>query len=349
VNAGKKTIEWLYRDQLSVEAAWSVRHASGFTWWPHRHAQHIEVVRELADPGGDVGYLLRIRTEFAKNPKLETAGPLLDLVFEVPTMAGLVFDPMTKTMFLSSAVCVHAGNWQWMARLLSCVAMLQAAEAHALADKVALGMGGASAASGHPTSGVRAAPDAIAASFPRIVHQYGQQPSMWSEAEFAAALRNPMQQPPTVLANGGGAGVTIEFPFGDFTSLCQINGDQAHPRVGNGLFFLQSFPVDHLGLSESAMRDFVLKCNAEELWANPRGYGFGSYCYRDGCLRFNAFLPNLLHSPGLLPNLYFQAAARAAHMERFLLPASESEDAATGQPARPKSAMARMLDFFMRR
>jgi hypothetical protein len=35
-----------------------------------------------------------------------------------------------------------------------------------------------------------------------------------------------MMQPPSIGATNGGLGFTVEFPFGDESSLCQVMGDQ---------------------------------------------------------------------------------------------------------------------------
>jgi hypothetical protein len=42
------------------------------------------------------------------------------------------------------------------------------------------------------------------------------------------------------------------------------------------------------------------------------GYGFGSYHYARGVLRFRTFLPNALYRRGLLPNLYYSCAGRGS-------------------------------------
>ena len=42
INAGLKTIEWLFREQLQVDAKWSVKFSNGFTWWADHHAQTVE-------------------------------------------------------------------------------------------------------------------------------------------------------------------------------------------------------------------------------------------------------------------------------------------------------------------
>ena len=63
MNAGSATIEWLYREQLRVDAEWSVRDATGFTWWADQNAQRIEVVRRDHDPELGESFLIRVRTE----------------------------------------------------------------------------------------------------------------------------------------------------------------------------------------------------------------------------------------------------------------------------------------------
>ncbi len=350
MNAGKKTVDWLRTEQLQVDAEWSVDLPNGFTWWPHRNAQHVEVVRDYDGPGGDKAYLIRIRTEFLKmDGALALAGKdaaVLDLLMSTASMSGLVHDAANGTLYLSSAVKVHDGIWQWMARLLSVAAMTQIADAHFMAEQFAPILGARSAVSEHPSSGAREEPDEIAASFPSMCHTMGQNPSQWTDDEFEQALPL-MQRPPVVMASGGGAGVTIEFPYGQRTSLCRIVADQPHPRLGNGLLILQSFPVEPLGLQDQKLRERVLAENAIELSQDAKGYGFGSHCYRDGCIHWSGFLPNLAYAPGLLPNLFFSCASRATYMASALAPASARRSSAGGgQPQRPPSAVERLLRFF---
>jgi hypothetical protein len=309
MNAGQKTIEWLRTKQLQVDPEWSVSRPNGFTWWPHRHAQHVEVVRDYDGPGGDKGYVIRIRTECLRIKAVlkPSAGVILNSSMERASMAGFVHDPVTGVLYLSSAVRVHEGIWQWMSRLLSVAAMTQIVDAPLDAKTIGLMLSGAiSAASDHPSSGPRKQPDEIAASFPSMRKAQGQQPSRWTAREFAQALPL-MQRPPSVMASGGGAGVTIEFPYGGTTSLCRIVADEPHPRLGNGLFLLQSFPVTHLVQSNAELRTRTpelrtraLKENITELSEDAKGYGFGSYCYRDGCIHWNGLCIGPAAQPVLL-------------------------------------------------
>ena len=89
-----------------------------------------------------------------------------------------------------------------------------------------------------------------------------------------------------------------------------------HPRYGNGLLLIQSFRTSDLS-DEEAVR-LALSLNSAELTKNPAGYGFGSYCYREGCIHFTSFLPNAVYRQGLLPSFYYAAASRAWHMSKLL-------------------------------
>ena len=59
MDAGRSTVEWLYKEQLQVDEGWSVRRSDGFTWWPYRHAQHVDVIGSEVGPDGNAGYFVR--------------------------------------------------------------------------------------------------------------------------------------------------------------------------------------------------------------------------------------------------------------------------------------------------
>src|SRR5271166_4455450 len=70
INAGLKTIEWLFREQLQVDAKWSVQFSKGFTWWADRHAQTVEIVGSETDESGETAYLIATRTDMLRNFEL---------------------------------------------------------------------------------------------------------------------------------------------------------------------------------------------------------------------------------------------------------------------------------------
>ena len=61
-----------------------------------------------------------------------------------------------------------------------------------------------------------------------LIAPMGNQPSRWSPAEFQQAVDKFINQPPALLASAGGAGFTVEFQYGDRSSLCQANANQPH-------------------------------------------------------------------------------------------------------------------------
>jgi hypothetical protein len=319
MNVGAETIEWLYGEQLKVDPEWSERIPNGFRWWADKHAQTIQVIGEDEGPDGDIGYLISVETDFLLLPALN-GRPLNDReliainTFLMPfaSMAGPVYDEYTRMLSLCSLVRIHEGIREWMNPLISVAAVLQIGEARIMAGTMAEALGAEQAISGHPQHGERPEPDEMAEVIATIIAPRGEQPCRWSVAEFTAAVEQYMQQPPSLLASAGGLGFTVEFPYGDQSSLCQVSGDQPHPRYGNGLFLLQSFPTPNLSESEGAR--LALTLNGEELGHKPNGYGFGSYTYRDNTIHFTAFLPNAVYRRGLLPNIYFTCAQRARAM-----------------------------------
>jgi hypothetical protein len=160
-----------------------------------------------------------------------------------------------------------------------------------------------------------------------LIAPMGKLSSSWPPSEFKDAVDKYMNQPPSLLATCGGAGFTVEFPFGNRSSLCQAMADQPHPRYGNGLFILQSFPV--AAMSDVEGQKLALSFNGSELLKKPFGYGFGSYAYRENTLHFTSFFPNASYQPGLLPNIYFSCAQRAREMSVQLTGADWEEESSS--------------------
>ena len=339
MNTGIKTIEWLFSEQLRVDDKWSVRTPNGFRWWADRNEQTVEVVGEETGPDGEVGYFVSVRTEMLRALHLgdRELKAINALLMAFASMAGPVYDQEAKTLSLCSLVRVHDAISQWMNPLISVAAVLQIGEVRIIAPGLAKVLNAEEALSGPPQHGLRPEPDEMAEIIDILIAPSGRQPSRWSPAEFQDAVDRFMNQPPALLGSAGGAGFTVEFPYGDQSSLCQAMADQPHPRYGNGLFLLQSFPVE--ATSDTDGVKLALSMNGIELANTPFGYGFGSYAYRDGTLNFTSFFPNALYRPGMLPNIYFSCAQRAREMSVRLV---GSEWTSTSFTQR-RSALGRMM------
>ncbi len=318
MNAGRKVIDFLYNQQLQVDDEWSVRTPDGFTWWAAGNAQTVEIVGEQSAPDGMTGYLVAVRTELMADVELTdtTLAELNDGPMRFASMAGPVYDPDTATLSLCSLARVHDEIASWMGILLSAAAVLQLSEARIFGPQLAELFGARVALSGHPDRGERIDPDEMAFAAGVFANQ-GAEPLPLQEADFAQVVTQYMQQRPSVGATSGGLGLTVEFPYGDRSSLCQFLGTQPHPIYGNGLLIVQRFP--HRAATDADGIRLALDLNRADLTENPSGYGLGSYVYVDGIICFNGFIPNALLHEGLLPSLYFSCAVRAAAMSARLL------------------------------
>jgi hypothetical protein len=348
MNAGEAVVEWLFSEQLKVDSEWSVRTPAGFKWWADQHCQTVEVIGEETDPEtGDMGYYLSIRTEFLKNLELDerSCTGINAAVRPLLALAGPVYDPKSRTLDLCSLVLVHEGNRSWIGLLMSIASTLQIYEAKTHAESVGTLCKGKAAISGHPDQGMRPEPDEMATIVETLVAPLGQEPSKWSASEFQTAVDEYMMKPPALMANSGDLGLTVEFPYGAESSLCEMRADAPHPRYGNGLLLLQSFPVAKQTPEEGSR--LALSLNAKELTQRPRGYGLGSYTFRDDTIYFSSFVPNVCYPQFLLANWYFSAGNRAENMSEELLGQRWTQAIDPYTPKR--SAVGRMLDGIFRR
>ena len=337
---GKQTIDWLYSEQLKVDKEWAVKTPNGFRWWADKNAQTIEVIGKETGPDGELGYFVSVRTDLLRSVDLNRRSLEAINAFLMPfaSMAGPVYDPNDRSLSLCSLVRVHGGIYQWMNLLVSVAAVLQIGEARIVASKLAEVLDAEEATSGHPRHGMRPEPDEMATLIETLIEPMGQESSRWPDEEFQKAVDQYMNRPPALLATAGGAGFTVEFPYGSQSSLCQVKADQPHPRYGNGLLVLQSFPVS--GMSEIEGIKLALSMNEIELTHKPIGYGLGSYAYTDDTIVFTSFIPNVAYKPGLLPNIYFSCAQRAQEISIRLTNQDWSPEVFTPR----RSALGRMID-----
>jgi len=329
VNIAEEVIDWLAAEQLHVGEQWSYRLPTGFTWWADQYAQTVDIVREETGPRGETGYLVCVRTELLR--ELDLTGSALTEINALPmrcaSLAGPVYDVDARRLDLWSLVRVTDDNGAWMRFLLGAAAVLQLAEARVVAPLLAKATGALPATSAHPESGARTAPDQMVFAANSLA-DLGEAPSAWTESEFHALARRERLPAPVSVGESGAA---VEFRFGERTSRCRMLTGQPHPLYGNGLLILQSFPVPTPSETEGVT--LALSLNAADLTHRLTGYGLGSYVWEEGVIHFTGFLPNALHKPGLLPNLYFSCAARAQAMEARFAEGQWDGDAYSLDPA----------------
>src|SRR5262249_9799728 len=107
MNAGDKTIDWLYRDQLQVDKKWSVKLPRGFMWWADQNAQSIEIAGgEDSSHIGEETFHVRVKTELLRGLALNKKSlPVINRILMLPaSMSGPVYHPATGVLSLSSLV-----------------------------------------------------------------------------------------------------------------------------------------------------------------------------------------------------------------------------------------------------
>jgi len=209
-----------------------------------------------------------------------------------------------------------------MKPLISVAATMQIFEARTMGAEMAKLLNAKDHISGHPEHGIRPEPDEMAFVVETLFATFGRMPCRWPESEFRDAVKRHMQKPPAYGAGSEGLEFTVGFPCGDQWSYCVATAER-HPRYGNGLMLLQSFPVEGFTDAEGIRQAIAL--NGTELGEDPFGYGFGGYSYADNKFFFKCFLPNVVYKPNLLPSLYFSSIARAYRIA-FMITGEEWEE-----------------------
>jgi len=347
MNAGEKTIEWLYREDLRVDEEWSVKLPQGFIWWPDQNAQRIDIIgAEFSDRAEEETFFIRVKTELLRDVELnEKCLLIIDALMGHASMSGPVYDASTGVLSLCSLVRIYESIRPWMGHLISMAAVLQMTEARAMGPELADMTPATFATSGHPKNGIRPAPDELVeGGLQALITAEGAKPCAWTQ-QFVEA-EEYIYAPPSLLSSGGESGFTAEFPWGDFSSLCQLKGDEVHPRYGRGLFLRQSFPLQIK--SDLDGIKLALALNAEELDQTPIGYGFGSYCCVDRCLHFVGFFPNFVRNFASVRNLYYSSISRAQAMSSRFARDDWSKQFTADCPPNAKSASQRVAETYLR-
>lgn len=316
---GKDTIDWLYTEQLQVDREWSVETERGFRWWPDDHAQTVEILGEVHGPAGEKGYYISVRTELFKAPNLgaDALEAVNKNLMTVASMSGPVYDRDRGALDLCSYALVHEDNYRWINILLNVAAALQIYEARKLGGNFC-DFGMENSVSGHPQNGIRKKREEITTRIPSLIRPTGQLPSRWRDYEFQKVADFMNFIPPTLMASAGGPGLSAEFPFDTFSSLCTMVAYQPHPLYGNGLLVTHRFPVSGKKKDREKWILKALSLNEPVVSPLPAGYGFGSYLFEDGMIVHAAFFPNIIYGPGLLQNLFFSSGARGMAMNTAL-------------------------------
>lgn len=309
-----ETLEFLYYKQLQVDPEWSEITPAGFRWWPDKNVQTIELFRQEHCPELGTGHYFSIHTELFRSLDLtdEQLRAIHTLLMPYASMNGLVYDDEKKTLSFCCTVRVYERISKWMNPLISIAAALQFGEARIMGPILAKLIGAEFAISGPSANGIRPVADDLAELIAIYIAPMGTEPCRWTYADIKGFYDHPLNKR-YKLVRSDLTSVTVEFPFQDKNSHLVFLTNQPHPRYGNGLFVLQTFPV----VCETEEHCIRLAINLNDLDFRQMafGYGFGSYCSRNKELCFVSFYPNCTYNASLMTNLYYAAGIRARFLE----------------------------------
>ena len=176
-----------------------------------------------------------------------------------------------------------------------------------------------------------------------VVIPKGAEPCAWSDDEFGSVLSFMEQMG---LAANGGDGLTVEFPFtssmpamvqaaldahpGGQTALYVQKTNSPHPGYGNGLFSRLQLP---LSVDPETDRKLTNALNKAELVGFTGTPAWGAWCTggTSGGVNHVAFLPNLMHRPGLVETVSYYDYMRSQWAQEQLLPDELVRDVRAGR------------------
>ncbi len=305
LDPGLAVVRYLY-DNSRIDQGWAVLEDRGFTWWGSDLAQRVWSEPGLDDDGIEI-FRVFARTALLKEVSdVPRATQGVDGLNAMSVGSALVVDPGARTVSSIASMWVHQDTAGWVSSTFSVIAAIQVAQAHEQASALAPLLTGEPASSGHPDSGVRTEADEMLGLL-AVVGADGEGPSLWAGDEMVETLRQLRQLPIVTLATGDETGISLELPYRQTTTLIQLDTNEPHPALGNGLLVRISLPGDRgPGPDWASMR------NHQELDSLTRSHFLGSWVGSARFPTFVSFYPNLTARTGMGSlNIAFSTINRA--------------------------------------
>jgi hypothetical protein len=275
------------------------------------------------DDDGIVIYRIYAVSDFIRkvNKPQREVDALLSPFNALAVGSAMVYDPSKGKVQLWSAATVHEDIAGWMTNLLSSFTVIQAADAASRAEIISPILDGEIDASGE-----REEPDEMLSIVETMFLPQGQGPSPWHGNDELVQICEMLNNS-NCFSMGDENGLTAEFQFGDQTSMMRVVTEEPNPSIGSGVGMFLHLPM--WGTFEDAAA-IAGALNRAEANNKAQSHLIGSWCAKtvgeNSMPAFASFIPAALHKPGLLMNLMFSAAGRAAWAGSFLTPDTEPTD-----------------------
>ena len=311
-----------YREQMSIDDAWLEPQERGFAWWSGPLAQRVWASPPWQDEEGDL-FQIVAETDVCTGGTTEDSMAALDATLGAVPLSSMVRHFETRTFRLRCSVVVHAAVAVRLGRLFCLAASLQQSLAYRVAKGLTEEGGFRPAISGHPRSGHRAEFDEMARIATNLFRPMGEKPSVWNDRAEHAEVANSLRAFGLAAEAGNPdlgplwLGVRLGHEPGDITdpaatAMIMLDAETAHPAVGNGAVLYLVLPP---GLAEAHPDVTPLDLNDREAAELDHPHVIGSWVppppEASGGFLYNCFLPNIVHDPGLLFDLFAAMASRA--------------------------------------
>lgn len=309
-------------DALKVDDEWSSWDGRCFEWWGHNIRQRVWSTPGY-DDDGIVIYRIYAVSDFVRNVKKtpREVDALLSPFNALAVGSAMVYDPAQRKVQLWLAATVHEDIAGWMNILLSSFTVIQACDASNNSGTIAQILDGEI-----DTSGERKEPDEMLSIVETVFLPQGQSSSPWHGNDELVQICE-MLNSSNCFSMGDENGLTAEFQFGDNTSMMRVITEEPNPSIGSGVGMFLHLPM--WGTFEDAAA-IAGALNRAEANNQARSHLIGSWCAKtvgeNSMPAFAIFIPTALHKPGLLTNMMFSAAGRAAWAGTFLNPDTEPTD-----------------------
>jgi hypothetical protein len=301
---------------LRVDAEWSARKPREFVWWGHNLAQRVWAEPARESHGLEVIWVHAETDLLCDVPKSPRTAQSLAALNRFASLSGLIWYSSQGHVKSHCSAYFHDENYPWLRQVFLSALAIQAATAHSALEEYSGLLDARQDLSQHPENGPRPKPDELLSVIDSLYGPAGSGPSAFSKGDVEQALK--MEPNPWVMANGDGTEMVAEFPFsesltekmeGPGTALLIISADMRHPQLGSGAFLRLMLPISMEPTRASAL-SCMLNITEANQWTGC--HLLGAWCTDDeGSLCFVTFLPTLLHGPGLLEAMIWNAALHA--------------------------------------
>jgi hypothetical protein len=318
---GIQLVRKIFKD-MKIDKEWSVETDRGFKWWCHQYAQKIWADPPIQDNGFLVSKV-NAETEILKYPKRSSeTETILAIEMMKASLSGLIVDEGSDRITLRCSAYIHEDNNNWLGRIFSLAAIIQATEVEDKGDVLAMVLELQPDKSIHPHSGFRNDVDDMLNVVDQVVIPEGEKPfHTIGEFEFrrAADILNSQN----LISKASETGLATYSPFGDDIALLQVGTEQEHPELGNGLLIRLFLPPDQILPITDIDGSFVMDLNSMEQNAFPSGHFLGSWCLGPvgesaHTAVYVTFIPAIVCSPGILYNMCVSTLSHGKLAEQYL-------------------------------